>query len=143
MQLDFILIVEDSLSARRALAQFMQDSGYRVRTARDGMEAAELMEGAQPILVLADLEMPRMNGIELTVHLRATSRNEDVPAILTLRDVPVIMITSRSTEKHRDQALAAGVNAYFTKPYSEDTLVETVRRLIREQEVKRHERTAA
>ncbi len=131
---DFILIVEDSLSARRALAQFMQDSGYRVRTARDGMEAAELMEGAQPILVLADLEMPRMNGIELTVHLRATARNEDVP---------VIMITSRSTEKHRDQALAAGVNAYFTKPYSEDTLVENVRRLIREQEVKHHERTAA
>lgn len=130
----FVLVVDDSLSARRALVQFMQDSGYRVRTARDGMEAAKLLEGARPDLVLADLEMPRMNGIELTVHLRATAENADVP---------VIMITSRSTTKHREQAQAAGVNAYITKPYSENVLIETVRGLIREQESKRDERPAA
>jgi chemotaxis protein histidine kinase CheA/CheY-like chemotaxis protein len=130
----FVLIVDDSLSARRALAQFMQDSGYCVRTARDGLEATMLMEDALPALVLADLEMPRMNGIELTTHLRSTPKTADVP---------VIMVTSRSTEKHREQALSAGVNAYLTKPYSEDTLVQAVRRLIREQEAKPRERPAA
>ena len=130
----FVLVVDDSLSARRALAQFMQDSGYRVRTARDGLEATKLLEGARPDLVLADLEMPRMNGIELTVHLRATAETADVP---------VIMITSRSTTKHRERAKSAGVNAYLTKPYSEDVLIEAVRGLIREQESKRRERPAA
>jgi chemosensory pili system protein ChpA (sensor histidine kinase/response regulator) len=130
----FVLVVDDSLSARRALVQFMEDSGYRVRTARDGMEAAKLLEGAKPDLVLADLEMPRMNGIELTVHLRATAETADVP---------VIMITSRSTTKHREQAQSAGVNAYITKPYSENALIETVRGLIREQEIKRNDRPAA
>ena len=130
----FVLVVDDSLSARRALVQFMQDSGYRVRTARDGLEATKLLEGARPDLVLADLEMPRMNGIELTVHLRATAETADVP---------VIMITSRSTTKHREQAQSAGVNAYFTKPYSENMLIETVRGLIREQQDKRDDRPAA
>jgi len=75
-----------------------------------------------------------MNGIELTVHLRATAETADVP---------VIMITSRSTTKHREQAQSAGVNAYITKPYSENVLIETVRGLIREQEIKRNERPAA
>ena len=98
------------------------------------MEAAKLLEGARPDLILADLEMPRMNGIELTVHLRATAETADVP---------VIMITSRSTTKHREQAQSAGVNAYITKPYSENVLIETVRGLIREQEIKRNERPAA
>ena len=92
------------------------------------------MEGASPDLVLADLEMPRMNGIELTAHLRANAKTTDVP---------VIMVTSRSTAKHREQAEAAGVNVYLTKPYSEDVLIETVRRLIGEQEAKRRERPAA
>jgi CheY-like chemotaxis protein len=130
----FVLVVDDSLSARRALAQFMQDSGYRVRTARDGLEATRLLEDARPALVLADLEMPRMNGIELTVHLRATPKTADVP---------VIMITSRSTSKHREQAQSAGVNAYLTKPYSETKLIDTVRALIREQEAKRSDCPAA
>ncbi len=130
----YVLVVDDSLSARRALAQFMEDSGYRVRSARDGVEAAEIADGIRPDLVLADLEMPRMNGIELTAHLRS---NEETA------DVPVIMVTSRSTEKHREQAQAAGVNVYFTKPYSEDALIETVRSLIDEHGVKRRERPAA
>jgi len=129
-----VLIVDDSLSARRALAQFMQDSGYRVRTARDGIEATQIVEGVRPDLVLADLEMPRMNGIELTAHLRSN---------VETADVPVIMVTSRSTAKHREQAQAAGVNVYFTKPYSEDALIETVRDLIGEYEAKRRERSAA
>jgi chemosensory pili system protein ChpA (sensor histidine kinase/response regulator) len=95
----------------------MSDSGFQVRTARDGVEAVKIMQARQPDLLLVDLEMPRMNGLELTHHVRA---NDDT------RDVPVIMITSRSTEKHRKQAEAAGVTQYLTKPYAEDELMEHV-----------------
>jgi chemotaxis protein histidine kinase CheA/ActR/RegA family two-component response regulator len=124
-----VLVVDDSLSARRALAQFIQDCGYEVRSARDGMEAAQIAAGRLPDLVIADMEMPRMNGIELTAHLRATPASAKVP---------VIMITSRSTAKHKEQAMAAGVNVYLNKPYSEDTLLAKVRELLAgETEIKR------
>ena len=108
------LIVDDSLSARRSLAQFVQDSGYEVRTARDGLEAVELIETKPPDLLLVDLEMPRMNGLELTYHVRARAET---------RNLPVIMVTSRSTQKHRQMAEAAGVDAYLTKPFSEEELL--------------------
>ena len=111
--LPWALVVDDSLSARRSLAQFVQDIGFEVRTARDGMEAAEIIEGKSPDILLVDLEMPRMNGLELTSHVRAQKATENIP---------VIMITSRSTEKHRQQAKRAGVNIYLTKPYAEDEL---------------------
>ena len=117
-----VLVVDDSLSARRALLQIMEDSGYEVHAARDGMEAIELIEQKQPCIVLADMEMPRMNGIELTTHMRAHEK--------TAR-LPVIMITSRSTRKHREQAEAAGVSAYLTKPFSEDELMERIEALRR------------
>ncbi|MFZ1324473.1 MAG: response regulator, partial [Candidatus Contendobacter sp.] len=79
------LVVDDSLSARRALAQAVEDAGYQVRTARDGLEAVAIMEAQRPDLLLVDLEMPRMNGLELTSHVRA---REDT------RHLPVIMVTS-------------------------------------------------
>jgi chemosensory pili system protein ChpA (sensor histidine kinase/response regulator) len=113
----YALVVDDSLSARRSLAQFMSDSGFQVRTARDGVEAVKIMQARQPDLLLVDLEMPRMNGLELTHHIRANDET---------RNVPVIMITSRSTEKHRKQAEAAGVTQYLTKPYAEDELMEHI-----------------
>ena len=112
-RLPWALVVDDSLSARRSLAQFVQDIGLEVRTARDGMEAAEIIEARSPDILLVDLEMPRMNGLELTSHVRAQKATQNVP---------VIMITSRSTEKHRQQAERAGVNIYMTKPYAEDEL---------------------
>ena len=117
-----MLAVDDSLSARRSLAQFAQDAGFEVRTARDGLEAIEIITGKQPDIVLADLEMPRMNGLELTAHLRAN------PAT---RELPVIMITSRSTEKHRREAETMGVNVYLTKPFVEDELLEHIHKLLR------------
>jgi chemotaxis protein histidine kinase CheA len=120
--LPLALVVDDSLSARRALIQLMEDSGYEVSAARDGAEAVQLIEHKRPDIVLADMEMPRMNGIELISHLRAQEET---------RDLPVIMITSRSTRKHQEQAKAAGVNVYLTKPFSEDELlgyVESLRR---------------
>lgn len=118
----FVLAVDDSLSARRSLTQFAQDAGYEVRTARDGLEAIEIVDGKRPDLVLTDLEMPRMNGLELTAHLRASS---------STRDLPVIMITSRSTEKHRREAEMAGVNVYLTKPFMEDELLGHIHQLLR------------
>ncbi len=118
----FALAVDDSLSARRSLAQCVQDAGFEVRTARDGLEAIAIIQGRRPDIVLADLEMPRMNGLELTSHLRAN------PAT---RDLPVIMITSRSTAKHRREAERAGVDVYLTKPFVEDELLDQVHRLLR------------
>jgi chemosensory pili system protein ChpA (sensor histidine kinase/response regulator) len=114
------LVVDDSLTARRTMAEFIQDMGYEVRTARDGLEAIDIIEGKQPDIVLVDLEMPRMNGLELTNHIRAKQET---------RDIPIIMVTSRSTEKHRQQAEASGVNLYLTKPFSEDELMQHIERL--------------
>ncbi|MFZ2724856.1 MAG: response regulator [Methylococcaceae bacterium] len=115
------LIVEDSLSQRRALEQILADAGYRVRIARDGVEAAELLVHIQPSIVLTDLEMPRMNGIELTSHIRSQA---------SIKKLPIIMITSRTTQKHQQLAEEAGINFYFTKPVSEDDLLNKVNQLI-------------
>jgi chemosensory pili system protein ChpA (sensor histidine kinase/response regulator) len=114
------LIVDDSLSARRATAQFMKDAGFEVRTAIDGLEAVSLLEKWVPDILLVDMEMPRMNGLELASHVRA--RKE-------LANVPIVMITSRSTDKHRKQAQSAGVNVYLTKPFSDDELLRHVTEL--------------
>ena len=115
------LVVDDSLSARRAATAVMQDAGYQVRTAIDGLEAVNMLQRFVPSVMLVDMEMPRMNGIELTAHVRDSQRT---------RDVPVIMITSRSTEKHRKMCTDAGVNVYLTKPYNDDVLIEHVQRLV-------------
>jgi chemosensory pili system protein ChpA (sensor histidine kinase/response regulator) len=115
------LVVDDSLSARRAASAVMQDAGYQVRTAIDGLEAVNILQRFVPSVMLVDMEMPRMNGIELTSHVRDSART---------KDVPVIMITSRSTEKHRKMCTDAGVNVYLTKPYSDDVLMEHVQRLV-------------
>jgi chemosensory pili system protein ChpA (sensor histidine kinase/response regulator) len=115
------LVVDDSLSARRAASAVMQDAGYHVRTAIDGLEAVNILQRFVPSVMLVDMEMPRMNGIELTAHVRESMRT---------KNVPVIMITSRSTEKHRKMSKDAGVNVYLTKPYSDDVLIDHVQRLV-------------
>ncbi|NIQ08802.1 MAG: response regulator, partial [Gammaproteobacteria bacterium] len=115
------LVVDDSLSARNSLSQLLEDTGYAVLTARDGVEAVELLQVKQPLVVLADLEMPRMDGIELTRHIRSNEK---------LQQLPVLMITSRSQKKHRQEAESAGVNAYLTKPFKEDELIDVVASLV-------------
>jgi chemotaxis protein histidine kinase CheA/CheY-like chemotaxis protein len=112
-----VLVVDDSLSVRRAIAQLLEDQGYDVTLARDGLEAAKAMESARPDALLTDLEMPNMNGLELAAHVR--SRRE-------LDGLVVIMITSRSLDKHRRQALTAGVDIYLTKPYTDLELLQHV-----------------
>jgi chemotaxis protein histidine kinase CheA/ActR/RegA family two-component response regulator len=112
-----VLVVDDSLSVRRAVAMLLEDHGYEVAMARDGLEAARAMESSAPDALLTDLEMPNMNGLELAAHVR--SRPE-------LARLPVIMITSRSMDKHRRQALSAGVDVYLTKPYTDQELLQHV-----------------
>ena len=108
------LVVDDSLSTRRSLAQFVSDIGMDVCTAKDGFEAVDILQGQLPSVILVDMEMPRMNGLELTAHVRANDAT---------KHIPVIMITSRNTEKHRSLAKAAGVDTYLNKPFSEDELL--------------------
>mgnify|MGYP000181594608 CR=1 FL=1 len=90
-------------------------------TAKDGVDALAQLENAQPDIMLLDIEMPRMDGFELARHMRASA---------DLRDIPIIMITSRSGEKHRDRALELGVRRYLGKPYQEHELLETINRLV-------------
>ncbi len=116
-----VLIVDDSLSVRNSLLQLLQDAGYRAETARDGMHAIETLATFKPDVVLTDLEMPNMNGVELAYHIRG---REDIGAL------PIIMITSRSQDKHRRMAEQAGVNTYITKPYSDGELLKTIRSTI-------------
>jgi chemosensory pili system protein ChpA (sensor histidine kinase/response regulator) len=116
-----VLVVDDSLSARRTLAQVISDTGYEPRTAVDGLDAIDAIEERLPDLILLDLEMPRMNGLELAAHLRSDQRTHDIP---------IVMVTSRSTAKHREQAHAAGIDAFITKPYLEDELADQIRLLI-------------
>jgi chemosensory pili system protein ChpA (sensor histidine kinase/response regulator) len=113
-----VLIVDDALTMRNALLQLVQDAGYRAETARDGVHAVDTLKTFKPDIVLTDLEMPNMNGVELAAHLR--SREE-------FKDLPVIMISSRSQEKHRRMARQAGVDTYVTKPYNETDLLAVMR----------------
>jgi chemosensory pili system protein ChpA (sensor histidine kinase/response regulator) len=112
-----VLVVDDSLSVRRAISSLLEDQGYEVVLARDGLEAVKLMEVSRPDVLLTDLEMPNMDGLELTAHVR--SRPE-------LTGLTIVMITSRSMDKHRRQAMSAGVNVYLTKPYTDHELLQHV-----------------
>ncbi|MCP4699559.1 MAG: hybrid sensor histidine kinase/response regulator, partial [Gammaproteobacteria bacterium] len=112
-----ILIVDDSLSVRKSLSQLVEDAGYETLLAKDGLEAIEVVGQTKPNVMLVDMEMPRMNGIELTTHIRG---NENT------KSIPIFMITSRTTEKHRELARTAGVNEYLTKPYPEAELLKMI-----------------
>ncbi len=115
------LVVDDSLSARRALAQLLTDCGYEVMSAIDGLDAIAKLEQSTPDVLLVDLEMPRMNGLELTTHVRNNAQ---------WKDLPIIMITSRAADKHRAQAMRSGVSEFLTKPYQEHELLERVSALV-------------
>ncbi|HEY0634957.1 MAG TPA: response regulator [Gammaproteobacteria bacterium] len=116
-----VLIVDDSLSVRNNLSQLLGDFGYRTQTARDGVEALELVRKQAPAIVLTDLEMPRMDGMELVRALRSSSETGALP---------IVMITSRTQAKHRSAAEQAGISAYVTKPFIEEELLDTVSSLL-------------
>jgi len=114
-----VLVVDDSLTVRRVTQRLLMREGYRVVTAKDGLEALERLAEERPVVVLSDIEMPRMDGFDLVRNIRADER---------LADLAVIMITSRIAQKHRDYAAELGVDHYLGKPYSEDELLSLVAR---------------
>ena len=113
-----VLVVDDSASVRNTISALLRDENYRVTTARDGLDAMRVMQDTRFSLVLTDLEMPQANGFELTEFIRNRSSQPRVP---------VIMLTSRGQDKHRERALAAGVNAFLVKPYSDEGLLQAMR----------------
>ncbi|WP_415897207.1 response regulator [Neptuniibacter sp. QD57_21] len=123
LELPRLLVVDDSLSARKSLETLLKDTGYEVMTAIDGLDALNQVRKRQPDLILTDMEMPRMGGVELSTILK--NREETA-------HIPVIMITSRSTDKHRLEATDAGVDVYLTKPWSENYLLDQVESLLAE-----------
>lgn len=118
-QIPLILVVDDSITVRRVTQRLLQREGYRVALASDGLQALERLQEERPSVVLSDIEMPRMDGFDLARNIRADER---------LKDLPIIMITSRTAEKHREHATALGVDHYLGKPYSEEVLMSLVRR---------------
>jgi len=115
------LVVDDSVSVRRAMEQLLHDSGYDVLGARDGLDALGVLQRRIPDVMLVDLEMPRMNGLDLTRAIRGRADTQQLP---------VIMITSRFTDKHHQLAQEAGVDAFLTKPYTEDKLLGLIEQFL-------------
>jgi len=120
-----VLVVDDSLTVRRVTQRLLVREGYRVALAKDGFEALERLGEELPAVVLSDIEMPRMDGFDLVRQMRAERK---------FTHLPVIMITSRIAQKHRDYAAELGVNHYLGKPYSEEELLSLIGRYCRESE---------
>jgi len=112
-----VMVVDDSLTVRRVTQRLLVREGYRVALAKDGLDALEQLAAERPVVMLSDIEMPRMDGFDLVRNVRADPR---------MADLPVIMITSRIAQKHRDYAAELGVQHYLGKPYAEDELLSLV-----------------
>ncbi len=112
-----VMVVDDSLTVRKITGRLLARAGYQVATAKDGVDALEQLGEINPAVMLLDIEMPRMDGFELTRRLRSDPRT---------RHLPIIMITSRIAEKHREHAHELGVNAYLGKPYQEEDLLRHI-----------------
>ncbi|OYD90388.1 hybrid sensor histidine kinase/response regulator [Nostoc sp. 'Peltigera membranacea cyanobiont' 210A] len=117
-----VLVVEDSVVQRQSLVQTLQKADYQVLQAADGREAiAQILQHGDVDLVICDIEMPQMNGFEFLEHRRQDER---------LSGIPVVMLTTRSGQKHRQLALALGAKAYMTKPYSEQNFLTAIAELV-------------
>ncbi|WP_246194922.1 hybrid sensor histidine kinase/response regulator [Allochromatium palmeri] len=116
-----VMVVDDSLTVRRVTSRLLRRQNIEVLTAKDGVEALTLLDERVPDVILLDVEMPRMDGYELTRHIRRSDR---------LKHLPIIMITSRTGAKHRDYATQLGVNRYLGKPYQESQLLEEINAVV-------------
>jgi chemosensory pili system protein ChpA (sensor histidine kinase/response regulator) len=112
------MIVDDSLTVRRITSRLLTREGFEVITAKDGLDALQLLGERQPDAILLDIEMPRMDGFELAKTMKADSRTAHIP---------IIMVTSRTAEKHRSRARELGVERYLGKPYQEEELLRHLR----------------
>jgi len=112
-----VMVVDDSVTVRKVTSRLLERHGMTVLTAKDGVDAMTLLEEHRPDVLLLDIEMPRMDGFEVATRIRRDER---------LKDLPIIMITSRTGQKHRDRAMAIGVNDYLGKPYQESVLLQSI-----------------
>lgn len=112
-----VMVVDDSLTMRKVTSRVLERHNFEVSAARDGVEALEKLEERVPDLMLLDIEMPRMDGYELATTMKADPR---------FKDVPIVMITSRTGDKHRQRAFDIGVQRYLGKPYQELDLMRNV-----------------
>ena len=119
-----VLVVDDSVSMRHVLSLAVKKAGWIPVPARDGLEAIEIIHRSPrpPDLVLLDIEMPRMDGYEFLSTVRAQQ---------AIADLPIVMLTSRGGDKHRDKAKALGVTDYMVKPFQEDMLVRNIDRIVK------------
>ncbi|SHK16740.1 chemosensory pili system protein ChpA (sensor histidine kinase/response regulator) [Marinobacter antarcticus] len=115
-----VMVVDDSVTVRKVTSRLLERNGMEVITAKDGLDAVAQLQDHKPDIMLLDIEMPRMDGFEVASFVR----HDD-----NLRDMPICMITSRTGEKHRERALAIGVNEYLGKPFQETELLKTIERL--------------
>jgi chemosensory pili system protein ChpA (sensor histidine kinase/response regulator) len=120
-----VMVVDDSVTVRKVTSRLLERNGMNVLTAKDGVDAITQLQERRPDIMLLDIEMPRMDGFEVATLVRHDEQ---------LKDLPIIMITSRTGEKHRDRAMGIGVNEYLGKPYQESLLLEAIQHL-----VKRHD----
>jgi chemosensory pili system protein ChpA (sensor histidine kinase/response regulator) len=116
-----VMVVDDSLTVRKVTSKHLQKRGYEIMVAKDGVDAVEQLREKIPDLMLVDIEMPRMDGYELTTRVRGDRE---------LKHIPIIMITSRAGAKHRQKAFDLGVDVYMSKPYQEDDLFQNIQTLL-------------
>ena len=118
-----IMVIDDSITMRKVTARILERHNIQVVTAKDGVDAVALLQTQVPDLAILDIEMPRMDGFEVLAHIRNQAR---------LQHLPIIMVTSRGGEKHRERAMKLGVNDYLTKPYQEEQLMQSIRKILGE-----------
>jgi chemosensory pili system protein ChpA (sensor histidine kinase/response regulator) len=116
-----IMVVDDSITMRRAGERMLTRNDFEVITAKDGLDALNKLQEQKPDLMLLDIEMPRMDGFELATAMKQSER---------FKDIPIIMITSRTGQKHKDRAKEIGVERYLGKPYQELELLENINDLL-------------
>ncbi|WP_372980722.1 Hpt domain-containing protein [Marinobacter sediminum] len=119
-QVTTVMVVDDSVTVRKVTSRLLERNGMEVVLAKDGLDAVAQLQDHKPDVILLDIEMPRMDGFEVASFVR----HDD-----NLRETPICMITSRTGEKHRERAMAIGVNEYLGKPFQETELLETIKRL--------------
>ena len=117
-----VMVVDDSLTVRKITSRLLSREGYEVLTAKDGLDAWQQLQEVIPDVMLVDIEMPRMDGFELTRNVRGDSRT---------KEIPIIIISSRTADKHRNVANELGVNVFLGKPYQEDELLKHIAEFIK------------
>ncbi len=118
-----VLVVDDSVTVRKVTSRLLERQGMNVMTAKDGVEAVSVLQERKPDIVLLDIEMPRMDGFEVARQVRRDER---------LADLPIVMISSRTGEKHRERARELGVNHFLGKPFQENELLEVIDELVKQ-----------